>query len=189
MHLRSFLKAAGIIIILFSMAAVVGLRKKDVPEPAPTQVSVQPFIKKQKEQVTYLLPDLKGNYIKSSQSQKSIEVILFWSTWGPIDKKLFDYLSKLDKHYPSHIIDVTIIALDDNAKDVEDYMGKQKLIFQCLRVDRDLLYQQSWIKGVPSIFILDQSHRIIEKMEGAIKEDLLDKKIIELLEKKGKRRS
>jgi peroxiredoxin len=131
----------------------------------------------------FTLVDLQGNTVSLSDFQGRMVIIDFWATYCHVCEDTSLILEKIHRKYKEQGLVLLGISLDEGKKGIEDvknFIRKFDLTFTVLMGNRTVAKQYFSI-GIPTTFILDKDHVIVEKYIGDV--FYFDEEMFTLIEK------
>lgn len=131
-------------------------------------------------------PDFKLAQINGANPADSIQLskrsghgvmLNFWATYCPPCEREMPYIQTMHERYHDQGVDIISINLDSTELVVQNFIEKYSLTFPVLR-DKDFAVRELYgINPIPSSIFIDQNGKIVEKVNGELKLDELEKKI------------
>jgi peroxiredoxin len=131
----------------------------------------------------FTLKDLDGKEVSLSDFKDRVVIIDFWATWCHVCEDTSPVLEKIYRKYKEQGLVVLGISLDEGEKgiaDVKDFMYNFDLTYTLLMGNRAVA-RQYFSFGIPTTFILNKDHVIVEKYVGDVFD--FDEDMFTLIEK------
>jgi thiol-disulfide isomerase/thioredoxin len=132
------------------------------------------------QQVSIETPDVKvisvsGGEVSLSDFKDKITLYDFWATWCPPCRESIPHLVSLHQDYKDKI-NIVGISLDseDTAGQIPGFIKKYNMEYHQLLGDLKLTEKFGGVNAIPTMFIADNTGKIVYKHVGfSTKEDLL----------------
>lgn len=105
-----------------------------------------------------------GNFSLDDHKGKPV-VVNFWATWCPPCVKEIPHFIDAQKKYGDKVQFVGI-SLDDSPQPVGPFIKKHKLNYPIVMSSREVSGQFGSITSIPTTFILDKDHKIVDVAVG-----------------------
>lgn len=106
----------------------------------------------------------KGDFSTTHHTGKPI-VVNYWATWCPPCVKEIPHFVEAQKKYEGKVQFVGI-SLDDSVQPVGPFIKKYNINYPIVMSDRSISEQFGSITSIPTTFILDSDHNIIDIAVG-----------------------
>ena len=130
----------------------------------------------------WLLRDVDGREVKSSDYIGKVVVVDFWATWcPPCRKEIPDYIA-LQKKYADRGLVILGFSMDEApASEVKAFGVKMKVNYPLLMANGATAEAFGGIEGLPTSFIIDREGNIRHRKVGLTDPDAYEKLIASLL--------
>lgn len=139
----------------------------EVSEKIPQGLKVGDFVP------DFIYQDVSGNRTALSDFRgKKPVLLIFWATWcGYCAQELPDLKTFTQEHQDK--IQVIAVASGESKETVKDYIEKEEINFLMLLDEDRRIWNQYFIRGTPSHFLIGEDGKIISLRPGlALKENL-----------------
>jgi peroxiredoxin len=120
--------------------------------------------------------DIHGEFVSLAQLKGKIVIVYFWT-----NSCCGDSLKELEPIYSRNKykgLEILAINEMDSRKDVESYALNNRLTFTMLTDEHSMLFKQYKVLGFPTVFILDRSGIVREKILGDVQIAKLEKLVL-----------
>jgi cytochrome c biogenesis protein CcmG, thiol:disulfide interchange protein DsbE len=130
----------------------------------------------------FSLSDLSGQTISLEQHRGSVVLLDFWATWCGPCKMTVPLLAKLHEQYKDNGLVILGVSVDDPqlVRDVDllNYKKMAQIDYPLLRFNQEIMedYFSSGQVAIPTMFVIDRSGRIHDKIVG-FRPDALEKSV------------
>jgi thiol-disulfide isomerase/thioredoxin len=164
---------AGLITAVGPLATAVG------EVPSPVVRSSLPVLGKAP---SWVLRDVEGREVKSSDFLGKVVVVDFWATWcPPCRKEIPDYIA-WQKKYAERGLVILGLSLDEApASEVKEFGVKMKINYPLLMADAATAEAFGGIEGLPTSFVIDREGNIRHRKVGLTEPSAYEKLIASLL--------
>ena len=133
---------------------------------------------------SFTLKTVDGKKVSLSDYKGKIVILNFWATWCPPCRTEIPHFIKVQKDYAEKGVQVIGLSLDDQSSDVKSFIKEAKFNYPIVMADQKVQVAYGTISAIPTTFILDQKHTLVDKAVGFRDEEYLVSKIEGLLGKK-----
>lgn len=167
-----------IIVCIFSVAALVGIRVGVLHQAAESAKPIEGF-----PAPNFTLPDLNGKKIvlKNITSKNKITLINFWATWCPPCRAEIPELKKFYRKYSGKSVAILAVSVQEQPKAVKNFARKNGMKFPVLTDTTGKTGDLYQIFSMPNTFILDRKGTIQAVIKGSTNLITLDQKVQPLL--------
>ena len=120
-------------------------------------------------------PDIRGKSVSLAELKGKVVAIYFWT-----DSCCADSLRELEpvyRRYKDQGLEVLAINVMDSQAEIESFAARHRISFTMLRDEDSLRFNQYKVRGFPTIFLLDRSGIVREKILGSMRTSKLEKLI------------
>jgi thiol-disulfide isomerase/thioredoxin len=116
----------------------------------------------------------KGKTLKLSDLKGKAVVINFWATWCEPCKVEMPWLVELQKQYGPQGLQIIGVAMDDSEKKViSSFARKMGVNYPVLQGTEKVADLYGGLEGLPSLFFVDRSGKIVEQELGLRSESVI----------------
>ena len=152
--------------LIFSF--LVDSLRAESAKDAPTVVVAQPA-------PTFVLKDLSGHEIHSSDFSQATLIVCFWVPGDiPSQRQLTALKTIRSKGGTNHIEVIGISLHNDDGFRARRYVQAQELLFPVVRYNDEVVQGFGGITAVPTTFIVDRHRNIISKHVGYVEANILE---------------
>jgi cytochrome c biogenesis protein CcmG/thiol:disulfide interchange protein DsbE len=181
---KSSVTFVGIVVVLVTGLLFVG-RKFTSPQAKVANAAggdAQGFSGRQ-------APDFELKVVESNDKMKLSDlkgkavVLNFWATWCEPCKVEMPWLVDLQKKYGSEGLQIVGVAMDDtDEKTISDFAHKMGVNYPILKGTEKVADLYGGIQGLPELFFIDRSGKILEHDLGLRGADVIEANIKKSLE-------
>ena len=124
--------------------------------------------------------DFKGNVI---HYDKKIYLVDIWASWCPPCRMTIPELNKLQAMYADKPFTVIGLSIDNNPEAVDSFSQVQKFSYPVAWIDKKVLSKFPPVRGIPTMFLLNQKGDILKVFVGYTPAEELKKAIDGYVEK------
>jgi len=115
----------------------------------------------------WVLQDVDGKTVKSSDFAGKVVILDFWATWCPPCKAEIPGFIDLQKKYGDKGVEVIGISLDQEGPSaVKPFMKQLGMNYPVVMGDDKIVQDFSDIEAIPTTFIIDRSGNVVSKHVG-----------------------
>ena len=120
----------------------------------------------------FSLPDLSGNKVTLQQYRGNVVILDFWAIWCVPCLKSIPQMVQIQEKYKDKGLVVLGISLDDPKKlddlSLLEFKKRRKINYRILRGTEQVTdkYFQGTRLEIPTLFIIDQDGKIVERHKG-----------------------
>ena len=130
----------------------------------------------------WVLQDVNGKTVKSSDFAGKVVILDFWATWCPPCRAEIPGFIDLQKKYGDKGVAVIGVSLDQEGPSVvEPFMKKLGMNYPVVMGDDQIVQDFSGIEGIPTTFIIDRSGNVVGKHVGYGDEEAFEAEIKPLI--------
>ena len=131
---------------------------------------------------TFELKDLNGAVVRLADSDGTIRLVDFWTTWCAPCREEIPMFKDLHAAYGSKGFTLVGIAMDDEGLSVVKPFAEQYQIpYLTLLGTEDVAKAFGGVVGYPTKFLVDRDGKVLETWVGPVPRAVLEKKIQSLL--------
>ncbi len=134
-------------------------------------------------------PDLKDYKLEGKLPEDlkgKVVMVDFWASWcGPCGES-FPAMEEIQKKYAAKGLVIIAVNVDENKKDMEEFLKAQKISFAVVRDSKQKLVEKAGIGTMPSSFLLGSDGKVKfahSGYHGSETKKLYEKEIESLLSK------
>ena len=176
-----FLKTGCVVLALVTgLSATAGAQSSAVGSVPPLLTrSTLPVLGKAP---VWVLRDVEGREVKSSDYLGKVVVVDFWATWcPPCRKEIPDYIA-WQKKYAERGLVILGLSLDEApSSDVKAFGAKMKINYPLLMADAATAEAFGGVEGLPTAFVIDREGNIRHRKVGLSDPEAYEKLIASLL--------
>ena len=132
--------------------------------------------------VAWTLEDLRGNTVKSSEFDGKVVVLNFWATWCPPCRAEIPGFVALQDRYAKEGLQILGVSLDQgSAASVEAFGKKMGINYPLLAGTEEIVSAFGGVRALPTTVILDRKGNVVDRHEGYLSKDDLEKAVQSLL--------
>lgn len=133
---------------------------------------------------SFSLRDLDGKAVKMDDFKGKALVIVFLTTWAEPCLEYLPTLVELQRRFGSEEFTVIGLSLDEKgAKHVQEFAMAKKINFPILMADYPTVQAFGGITGLPTTFVIEQKHFILQRYEGIVEKKVLEADVQGVLKK------
>jgi cytochrome c biogenesis protein CcmG/thiol:disulfide interchange protein DsbE len=167
-HVKSFLKCLVAAAALAWPGRAVADAAVRVAQPAPK----------------FAAKDVFGRDVKLSQFAGKPLLVCFWLTGDGPSREQIAVLAKIHEQFAGNGLTVIGMAVDpEGAAGVKKFVEQQQIKFVVAPADYKLAQDFGGITAVPTTFVIDENHNIIERFVGVTEKDALETSLRLILKK------
>jgi cytochrome c biogenesis protein CcmG/thiol:disulfide interchange protein DsbE len=130
----------------------------------------------------FVLPNLEGEMIPSSDLSGKVVLIDFWATWCPPCRLEVPHLIELHDSYKSQGFEILGIALDNQgAEVVEPYVRENGITYPIVIGNPEVVMAFGGLTGIPTAIMVDRSGNMVRKYVGYTEKAVFEEDIKRLL--------
>lgn len=115
--------------------------------------------------------DLDGTSVELEDFRGEGVYLNFWATYCVYCREKMQYLQKYEDKYRGQDVVILNVNVDETSLQVERHKERQELTFP-LYIDRNMLVSHAYgVVSLPTIFMIDDTGRVLERQIGAKTED------------------
>lgn len=178
------------VILGFSLCALllftVGFRRPRQssgasPDASQQDVPVIHFIRNPDPAPEFSLKDIEGKPLSAADFRGKVILITFWATWcGPCRAEVPDLIA-LQARYAGKLQVIGLSVDEGPADEVRQFVEARRFNYPVAIVPDDVQAKFGEIRGLPTVFLLDTSGRIVQKHVGLRNPQLYELEIRALL--------
>jgi peroxiredoxin len=130
----------------------------------------------------FRLPDVDGNPVSLSDYDGRVRLVDFWATWCAPCREEVPMFKEFHEQYGPRGFTLLAISMDDDESLVQEFVAEYDIPYPNLLGDEEVERTFGPIVGYPMAFLLDRDGKIVERFVGAKPREVLEGKILELLE-------
>jgi len=152
---------------------------------APAPPAEPPVVRTAPPAPAFKLLDLDDQEVKRADFAGQPLLVSFWASWDQPSRQQLTVLSELQKKHTPQGLRVLGISLDteDRAK-LRAFVQEHELPFPVLRFDLQVVKDFGGIDAIPTTFLIDRNHNIIERYVGFTERDVIEVDLKAVLEVK-----
>ncbi|WP_235441368.1 TlpA disulfide reductase family protein [Paenibacillus sp. IHB B 3415] len=128
----------------------------------------------------FALTDLKGTTVQLSDFKGKIVLINFWATWCPPCQVEMPHMQNIFQDFKAKdvvILGVNMTLTEENLEVVQTFVNEQQLTFPIVTDEKNEVVQTYQVVAYPTTYLLDTEGVILEKFQGAISYEIMEKYI------------
>jgi len=130
----------------------------------------------------FVLPNLEGEMIPSSDLSGKVVLIDFWATWCPPCRLEVPHLIELHDSYKSQGFEILGIALDNQgAEVVEPFVRENGITYPIVIGNPEVVMAFGGLTGIPTAIMVDRSGNMVKKYVGYTEKAVFEEDIKRLL--------
>ncbi|HKT78981.1 MAG TPA: TlpA disulfide reductase family protein [Vicinamibacterales bacterium] len=167
--------AAGLVL---AMGAAACSKRGDAPasaestaestDPAPATVDVVQLYKNPEALPAFVMTDLEGRRIASTDLRGKVVLVNFWATWCPPCRQEIPDLIKLQNKYKDKLIVIGVSEDEIPVADVKKFVTEQGMNYPIVMTNPELRKIFKGIAALPTTFILDTDGHLAQKHIGIL---------------------
>jgi len=139
--------------------------KKSIEGAEITKILNGRNLKKESQAPTFITKDINGKIISLDDHKKKFVLLTFWASWcGPCVEEM-PTIKAMRENYSSDKFEIISVTLDDDFMKFSEANKKYNMNWKHIFGDKDLVKKYGVI-GVPEIYLIDKTGKIIYKREG-----------------------
>jgi peroxiredoxin len=151
------------------------------------QATAQEQVRVAKPAPAFVLKDPAGRDVKLSDFDGQALLVCFWATWDKHSQKQLPVLIALQEEHGENQsvkeFSVIGISVDSGPQSVKTFAEQQKINFPIVMVDRKVIEDFGGLTAVPTTFVIDKNHNIIQKYIGWVEQKDLEADLKVILNK------
>lgn len=130
----------------------------------------------------WILKDVDGKTVKSSDFAGKVVILDFWATWCPPCKAEIPGFIELKKKYGNKGLVVVGVSLDEQGSEaVKPFMKQMGMNYTVLLGDEKVVRDFGGFDGIPTTFIIDRKGNVVGGHTGYGSKEDFEKEITPLL--------
>lgn len=130
----------------------------------------------------FVLKDVDGHDVKLSDYKDRALIVMFLMSWDKHCMKQLPDLLELYRVYGDKEFAVVGMSLDQTSpRNVKDFMKDQEIIFPVAIADYKTVQDFGGLNAIPTMFVIDKNHNVIQKYVGVIERHILEADIKAML--------
>jgi len=129
----------------------------------------------------FLLTDLDGNPVSTSQWKGKVVILDFWATWCPPCQAEIPMLVDLQNRYKDRLLIVGVSVDDSPAEDVKQFVKQSGMNYPVVMADRQLVQEYGGVPALPTSFVINEDTKVVQKHVGLFPETMYDQEVRALL--------
>jgi len=113
----------------------------------------------------FSLFDLDGEQVSLADFEGKVVLVEFWATWCPPCRESVPATNKLFRKYRDRGLAALVIAVQDKADQVADFVREHDIELPVL-LDDGAVSQVYGVRGIPAMFFVSRSGLITNELEG-----------------------
>jgi thiol-disulfide isomerase/thioredoxin len=114
---------------------------------------------------------LDGTTFAASRFAGRVVVVEFWASWCPFCKRQNPLIEALFRQHGGRGLEVLTFSIDKDPAKARAYLAEHGYTFPAARADADTLRRFDLRKGLPVLFVVDGSGRIVRREVGEMFEE------------------
>jgi thiol-disulfide isomerase/thioredoxin len=176
-----FLLGVGLTLAVVSSTSYSGILRADVLSSVSPSAPVADAAASSK-MPAWILQDVDGKTVKSSDFAGKVVILDFWATWCPPCKAEIPGFIDIQKKYGDKGVAVVGVSLDQEGPTaVKPFMKQLGMNYPIVMGDDKIVQDFSGIEGIPTTFIIDRSGNVVSKHVGYGDEEAFETEIKPLI--------
>jgi cytochrome c biogenesis protein CcmG/thiol:disulfide interchange protein DsbE len=134
---------------------------------------------------SWVLKDLEGRSVSSTNFQGRVLLINFWATWCPPCRKEIPDFVKFTHENDTNRVVILGLSVDEGGVDVvKPFVGSYKINYPVLMADQSVTDAFGGVAGFPTTFVIDAKGNLVSRHLGMFSEADFKRYVLPLLENK-----
>ena len=134
---------------------------------------------------SWVLKDLDGNPVSSTNYQGRVLLVNFWATWcPPCRQEIPDFVKFTKEHDTNRVMILGISADEGGPAVVKPFITSYKINYPILMADQAILDAYGGVAGFPTTFVIDAKCNFVSRHLGRFSEDDFKRFVLPLVETK-----
>ena len=129
----------------------------------------------------FSLSNLAGERISLSDFAGKPVLLHFWADWCPHCRAEFPKMQKLNDKYTAANFALLAINVAQELTHVQEIVDEYGLTFPVLLDENSDISKQYGVRGLPTTYVLDQSHRIVRVLIGFTDQEQLEQALLSVI--------
>lgn len=145
-------------------------------DPKSTDVS-----QKSQDAYAFTLTDMGGESLALEDYKDHVVILNFWATWcGPCMLEIPSFIALTDTYKDQKVV-IIGLSVDESEAEVRAMMRDKKINYPIAMATEKVQKEYGGIYAIPTTFILNKNHQIVDKTMGYQTESYFIERIEELL--------
>lgn len=129
----------------------------------------------------FVVRDVEGKTLSPADFRGKVVLLTFWATWcGPCRAEVADLIA-LQQRYKDRLQIIGLSVDEGPAAEVQSFVQRRKINYRVAIAPEELQDKFGGVQGLPTVFLLDTSGRIVQKHVGLRNPELYEMEIRALL--------
>ncbi len=137
-----------------------------LPQQSASRGDNAPQESEEKQSPSFVLSNLQGRKVSSSDLKGRYTLLDFWATWCPPCRQSIPELVKLQADYKGKGFQVVGVNLDEPPESVPLFVKKFKISYPILLGGNTNIMNRFGVQALPSFFLIDPQGRIVKTWVG-----------------------
>ena len=133
-----------------------------------------------REKISLQATLVDGSTLDLSAYKDKVVILDFWATWCPPCVAEIPHFIALQKKYGKDL-QIIGISVDKKHDTLKAFIDEKNINYPVVHFDPKMDEQFGSITGIPTTFVLDREHRIVDKAVGFHAQEYFESKITPLL--------
>jgi len=129
----------------------------------------------------FVLPDINGGNLRLSTYRGKVVLLDFWATWCEPCREETPHFVELQDKYRDQGLQIIGVSMDDDAAPVRQFHKQFKVNYLVAMGNAKIGELYGGILGLPIAFVIAPDGSIRARHDGAVKVDVIEAEIRELL--------
>lgn len=129
----------------------------------------------------FLMNDLDGKIVSTSEWKGKVVILDFWATWCPPCQAEIPMLIDLQNRYKDRLLVVGVSVDDSPVEDVKEFVKQAGINYPIVMADRHLVQAYGGVPALPTSFVINQDTKVVQKHVGLFPEAMYDQEVRALL--------
>lgn len=109
---------------------------------------------------------LDGTTLSASQLEGRVVVVEFWASWCPFCARQNPHLEALQREAGGQGLEILTFSIDKDPAMARAYLAGHGYTFRAAQADSETLRQFDLRKGLPVLFVIDATGRVVRREVG-----------------------
>jgi thiol-disulfide isomerase/thioredoxin len=171
------LVVAGAIGLGTSFYALRSSRVAAGQQTSPANAKVIRFAKNPEKAPPFLLRDINGKIVSTSDWKGKVVILNFWATWCPPCREEIPELVQLQAKYKDKLEIVGVSEDDDELEKVVKFAQQHGMNYPIVMATPELIADYGGVPALPTSFLIDPQGRVMQKHTGLYEYEVYEREV------------